>query len=276
MPGLKLTDMNQPRNVKLLGSFFLLSLAMVFVFYFINTDQSGIDKSIFKVLDQNLIDKITLSSSHGNVELKFNGAKWIVNTNHPVDPQLATVFFATILQAEPKRKITGSMADSIENKIRKRGIRVVLWEGEKKEKEFWVCSNDQKTETYFQFEGDTPYLVAIPGYRVQVASIFELTENGWRDKKIFNFNWQNFKKLKATFPLRPAANFTVVLANNLFSLEEVAVADTTTAVEAGGASNGTAGTDPTGNVLTNDTDPDSAANGETKTVEVHGAGDARK
>ena len=107
MPGLKLTDMNQPRNVKLLGSFFLLSLATVFVFYFINTDQSGIDKSIFKVLDQNLIDKITLSSSHGNVELKFNGAKWIVNTNHPVDPQLATVFFCNHSTSRAKAENNG-------------------------------------------------------------------------------------------------------------------------------------------------------------------------
>ncbi len=44
-----------------------------------------------------------------------------------------------------------------------------------------------------------------------------------------------------------------------------AVADSATAIEAGGLSNGTAGTNPTGNVLTNDTDPDSAGNGETKT-----------
>ncbi|MFO0180404.1 MAG: beta strand repeat-containing protein, partial [bacterium] len=45
-----------------------------------------------------------------------------------------------------------------------------------------------------------------------------------------------------------------------------AVFETATAVEAGGTANGTAGTNPTGNVLTNDTDPDSAGNGETKTV----------
>ncbi len=51
-----------------------------------------------------------------------------------------------------------------------------------------------------------------------------------------------------------------------------AVADTATAVEAGGTSNGTAGTNPTGNVLTNDTDPDSAGNGETKTVSGVAAG----
>ncbi|MFN8707469.1 MAG: beta strand repeat-containing protein, partial [Planctomyces sp.] len=48
-----------------------------------------------------------------------------------------------------------------------------------------------------------------------------------------------------------------------------AVADTATAVEAGGVSNGTAGTNPTGNVLTNDTDFDS---GDTKTVSGVAAG----
>ncbi len=53
-----------------------------------------------------------------------------------------------------------------------------------------------------------------------------------------------------------------------------AVADTAIAVEAGGVSNGTAGTNPTGNVLTNDTDPDSSANGETKTVSGVVAGTA--
>jgi VCBS repeat-containing protein len=44
------------------------------------------------------------------------------------------------------------------------------------------------------------------------------------------------------------------------------VNDQGTAVEAGGVLNGTPGSDATGNVLTNDTDVDSIANGETKTV----------
>jgi VCBS repeat-containing protein len=52
----------------------------------------------------------------------------------------------------------------------------------------------------------------------------------------------------------------------------VGVNDTNTAVEAGGVTNGTAGTNPTGNVLTNDTDVDSNANGETKSVNAVVAG----
>ncbi|WP_241974854.1 VCBS domain-containing protein [Paraburkholderia sp. BL17N1] len=42
--------------------------------------------------------------------------------------------------------------------------------------------------------------------------------------------------------------------------------DASTAIEAGGTNNGTPGRDATGNVLTNDTDVDSTANGETKQV----------
>ncbi|MGY3855943.1 VCBS domain-containing protein [Aeromonas intestinalis] len=46
----------------------------------------------------------------------------------------------------------------------------------------------------------------------------------------------------------------------------IAIADIATAIEAGGLNNGTAGTNPSGNVLTNDTDPDSANLNETKAV----------
>ncbi|OYU30280.1 MAG: hypothetical protein CFE39_14360 [Comamonadaceae bacterium PBBC2] len=58
-----------------------------------------------------------------------------------------------------------------------------------------------------------------------------------------------------------SANLTITItgANDA----PVAVADTATAVEAGGSANGSAGTNATGNVLTNDTDVDS---GDTKAV----------
>ena len=46
----------------------------------------------------------------------------------------------------------------------------------------------------------------------------------------------------------------------------VGVDDTAIAIEAGGLNNAIAGTNPTGNVLTNDTDVDSVANGESKAV----------
>ena len=67
-----------------------------------------------------------------------------------------------------------------------------------------------------------------------------------------------------TFNARSTGTLTVTIhgANDT----PVGVNDTGSATEAGGVLNGTAGSDATGNVLTNDTDVDSVANGETKQV----------
>ena len=62
--------------------------------------------------------------------------------------------------------------------------------------------------------------------------------------------------------LDPTPNTITFTVNNVNDAP-TASADTATAVEAGGLNNSTAGTNPTGNVLTNDTDPDS---GDTKAV----------
>jgi hypothetical protein len=215
------------RNTQLLILLITLLIVTAMLFLFGNPNRSDVDKSLFKVADQNAIDKVIFESAKGKTELKFDGAKWKVNAAHEADGQLVTVFFASILQAEPKRKMTGVQQDSINTRMQNEGVKVSLWEGEKKSKEFWVVGNEQKTETYFQLMNDVPYFVTIPGYRVYVASIFELAENDWRNKKVFNFNWQNFKNLKTHFSNQPNQDFTISLANKLFAIEEVAVADTT-------------------------------------------------
>jgi VCBS repeat-containing protein len=75
----------------------------------------------------------------------------------------------------------------------------------------------------------------------------------------FNYTIQDTGGLQDTATL----TVTVHGANDT----PIAATDTPIAVEAGGLNNGTPGTNPGGNVLTNDTDVDSVANGETKTVQ---------
>ncbi|WP_213955075.1 VCBS domain-containing protein [Variovorax sp. dw_954] len=73
-----------------------------------------------------------------------------------------------------------------------------------------------------------------------------------------------------TYTLRDAvgATTTATLTVTIHGADDTptAVDDTASATEAGGVLNGTAGVDPTGNVLTNDGDVDGVANGETISV----------
>lgn len=221
--------MQEKKNIRLLVSLVvLIGLCVALIFFGSSRNTVDVDKELFRVEDQTQVNKVVIDGKQGNIELRFDGSKWMINGSFEADRQMVKVFFATILQAEPKRPVADGIQDSISNYLLNNGIHVTLFEDETLVKDFWVSGNERKTETYFQLaQTKIPYLITIPGYRVYVASIFELTASEWRDKRIFNFNWQNFKSLQAHFPQQANQDFTVSFANQLFGINEVAVADTT-------------------------------------------------
>jgi hypothetical protein len=151
--------------------------------------------------------------------LKFNGAKWRVN-DQLSDVDMVDVLFATLQQAEPKRPFSGGEQDSVNETLTKQGVIVRLFEGEILQKEFIAGGNAAKTQAYFKnVETDEWYVMSIPGYRVYTSGIFELNESGWKDKYVFNFNWKNFKQLKASFPANPRDNFEVEMGKEYFEVK---------------------------------------------------------
>jgi len=221
--------MPKRNNIYLLGSLLIMTIFLVVILFFGNSnDTISIDKNLFKVADQTKIDHVILKKANEQVELYFDGSKWMVNNSFEADRQLIQVFFATLLQAQPRRPVAQRLRDSIHQQIVKAGVEVKLFEGETLMKNFMVMGNDRKTETYYESVGElSPYLVAIPGYRVYVAAIFELADYEWRDKRIFNFNWQNFKRLTASFPGNEKENYAISFQNGFFGLEGIPGADTT-------------------------------------------------
>jgi hypothetical protein len=219
--------MQEKRNIKLLVLLALLVLATVVTSWMSVQPETSIEKNIFKVEDIKLVDKVLLESSSGKIELKFNGTRWRINDKYEADRNLIDVLFATIQQAEPKRPVSSSLKDSVAQALEKHGIKVSLFIKDQVREIFFAAGNVQKTQTYFKREGDdTSYVMVIPGYRVYVSGIFELEMNGWRDKRIFNFNWRNFKNLTATFPSAPEQNFSVTFIDRYFGIEGISSIDT--------------------------------------------------
>src|SRR5258708_14821 len=219
--------MQKRKNIRLLLSLIAMILLIVVFFVLSNSkNNSSIDKAIFQIANLEKVERITIQSSKEKIELKFNGTKWLVNGTYEADRQMITVLFAALKQVEAKRKVASSIQDSVKTEINKNGIKVSCYEGEALAKEFWSEGNLLKSETYFQLSDGIPYVVTIPGYRVYVASVFEVPTNNWRDKRVFNFNWQNFKSLEAVFPADQKQNFKASFQNKFFGIEGIS-ADTT-------------------------------------------------
>lgn len=189
-------------------------------------DRGVVDKNIFRIADQSAIDRVELCRAQDTVALQYDGVRWRVNGGYDAESRLVTVLFATLAQAEPRRKAPESLQDSLRNQLKLDGVLVNLFEGGKKVKSFYAGGDQQKSAAYFMDDEGNPYLMAIPGYRVYVSGIFELDESGWKEKRIFNFNWRNFKGLSARLA-DESQDFVVQPGDAGFEVAGIDLVDTT-------------------------------------------------
>jgi len=146
----------------------------------------------------------------------------------PADRTMIDVLFATLQQVEPARPVAETLQDSVSSVLDTQGVVVSLFAGDDLQREFIAGGNPGKTQAYFKIPGESEcYIMTIPGYRVYASGIFELDENGWRDRLVFNFNWRNFQSLKATHPSSPQHDFEVAMGKEYYEVKGVAVVDTT-------------------------------------------------
>lgn len=219
--------MHAQRNIKLLISLGILIALSALLVFLGSSPRVAVDKNLFKVADQTQINKVIIERQANRIDLSFDGTRWRVNEKYEADRQLITILFATLLQAEPKRLVAEGLSDSISQRMQTQGTHVQLMAGQEVLMDFSVLGNSQKTETYFQAPDDKLYIVGIPGYRVYVGSVFELTKEEWRDRRVFNFNWQNFKSLSVKYEGEPKSDFKVSYQNQFFGIEGLPAADTT-------------------------------------------------
>jgi hypothetical protein len=224
MPG---SDMQEKKNRILLATLALLIGAVFASFILLrNKDGFKVDKGLYSKTDLNTVEKVELSSGSGNVVLELKGGRWLVNDAFQADRNMLEVLFATLKQVEAKRALATSQRDSIRKELMSKGTTVSLYSGGELVERFIAGGNLSRTQAYFMREDGTgPHLVVIPGYRVFVTGVFELSAGEWREKLIFDFNWRNFRSLQATFR-NPAGNFQVEMQKGLVSVKDVVETDT--------------------------------------------------
>lgn len=220
--------MQKRKNIFLLISLLVMTTTCVIVYFVIRPDTSvNIDASLFRVEDFKMIDRVVMSNSKQKVELKFVNNRWSVNNRYAADKNLVDVLFATLQQAVPKRPVAARIQDSVSNQLEKTGTHVALYSGIELKREFLAGGNPQRSQAYFrEMNGGTPYIMVIPGYRVYTSGILELDANAWRDKYIFDLDWQKFKKLTVAFPDDPKNDLTVIMENRVPVVEGMGEADT--------------------------------------------------
>jgi len=219
--------MQKKKNIRLLILFLIL---LIWTVIFINLREDGsrisVDENKFALQDTSLISKIGIFKSTGeSIFLEKESGKWQVNKRYVLDPSMKKVLMAVLHQVRVKRTVPKNKIESINEDLQKKGhrIEIIMDDGSRNE---FIAGGNGISISYFKYPGEDPLIVFLPGYESYVSGIFDVTENDWRDRLIFQTSWLGLKKLTITYPGNPADNVIIEPEKDLYRVENVFPLDT--------------------------------------------------
>ncbi|WMN12845.1 hypothetical protein QYS49_34790 [Marivirga salinae] len=197
------------KNIVLLSVWIILVLLTIVAYSYnpYERKSTSFEKDLFAVENANqTISRIELNGQDFNNTLKKNGNSWTVNQEYLLDASMQQVFFKLLEQVSIQRPIVGENSAKIKQNVLDSGVQVNIYGNESLLNSYTVGGDFQAMRSYF-VKGEDVYLVQLPGYQSYVAGIFEVPENDWRDRVIFDGIWQDMVSLKIDKPDKKAVEF---------------------------------------------------------------------
>ncbi|MEQ9230774.1 MAG: hypothetical protein RIF46_08815 [Cyclobacteriaceae bacterium] len=136
---------------------------------------------------------------------------WNVD-EYPADPAFVDHLLNVMLRVRVKKPV-GTMT--------KGGVPIRI-EGYEP---FQFAWNETKTKTFF-IRNEQGYEVEIPGFTDYLGGIFELEEDQWRDRLVYDGSWRTIQKLTLDYAADDQHDFSIEFEQDFFKIPGVQKIDT--------------------------------------------------
>lgn len=197
----------------------LLGLNLTLLFSGKSSNSASFDHKLFTVQDTTAISTVSIKTENEEVVLKRTLEGWVLNETYPVDQSFLKILFSILNKVEVKRHL-GEMSNEGAG-----SVKVGFDSGESRSFEF--SSDAIGTQSYF-IEDGVGYQVEVPGYRDNIVNIFELNEDQWRNRLVFDGSWRTIQKLTLT---SLQDNFEISFNGQFFNVTDVVTIDSSMVVD---------------------------------------------
>jgi hypothetical protein len=184
------------------------------------------DERKFSIVDTAAVYEISIKGNNISNVLSRGMQNWVVNDKYIMDPSMQKVLMSVLHQVRVKRTVPRNDMERIKDEILSNGYEIQINDKEGVKKNFYAGGNGISL-SYFMEEDQVPYIVHLPGYESYVTGIFEVNENDWRDRLIFQTSWLGLKSYALSYQNDPGNNIHISAEENLYSIEGVNRIDTT-------------------------------------------------
>ncbi|MFA0962861.1 DUF4340 domain-containing protein [Roseivirga sp. BDSF3-8] len=205
----------------------LIAAIMVLVTTDESRDRVNIQNVSFAVPDTGAIRQVTLFQPDDTVRLERTNSGWQVNGQYPMDANLSNVLLSLLSQVSVQRPVASSQAEEIRQRLDSAGVEVQIITETGEESRFITGGNATQTLSYFlPRQGETPYVVYIPGYDSYVSGLFTIPTQDWRNKTVLNAGPRELQRMAVRYPENPGQNFEITIGDEAISVSNVQRLDT--------------------------------------------------
>jgi Domain of unknown function (DUF4340) len=194
------------------------------LYYFSNTKGTlNLKKANFSIENPEDVTEIKLIASDVEVLLSRNSDHWELNNNYRARTKTVFEFLRVLSSIDVHSPVSKMEMDQVASILKAEGIIVEVYKGKRVVKRFYVSKPSMsKEKTYMMMtRAGQPYIVRIPLFKGNLADLFTLNENLWRDRTLFDYQAQNIKEITVSYSENPEKSFLATnYGDGTFSLKE--------------------------------------------------------
>ena len=207
---------------------YILVLLGLFIFaclyYFSNTKGTlNLKKANFSIDNPEDITEIKLIASDDEILLTKNTNHWELNNNYRARTKTVIEFLRVLSTIDVHSPVSKMEKNQVASILKAEGIIVEVYKGKRAVKRFYVSQPSMsKEKTYMMMiRADQPYIVRIPLFKGNLADLFTVNENLWRDRTLLDYQPQNVKEITVSYSENPEKSFVATnYGDGTFSLKE--------------------------------------------------------
>lgn len=208
----------------------LLILGGIAAFYFLwNEDESTINKreSNFKIEKPESVTKIILHNERKQtITLEKKNGLWLVNGKFDAREDLIANLLTILSRIESDAPVSKAAHDNVLREMLARNIQVQVFKNNSSspEKVFYVGgSTTDGKGTYMLLDvngkiASRPHVVRVPGLVGHLTPSFEMDEETWHSRKIFDIKPEKIAELTVRYPQAISESFSIVAKGDSFEL----------------------------------------------------------
>ena len=204
---------------------FIVVLASIAVYIYLQDRSNTLNPELtnFALQERERVDSVLIGQAGRKVKLHRQGDRWYVNESLYARENAVDQLFNLMEDIRVEAPAPQKNRDEIVDLFREPPLRVRVYQGKRLIRDYLVEDSEyKKGVTYMMVSGSgQPYLMDLPGYDGDLASLYESDAGYWRERTLFDYSGPDMRSVKVDYPGDTDRSFHLFYRDEQFLLESL-------------------------------------------------------